>query len=628
MNKILTFTLTLALAGALLAEAQDNGTKQLNKEITLEKDFVPVEKKVTKKNTLPTVKKITPPAKTDLTFSDKVVTTDVPPSIPTMMPYGYRTAHNFSDKRGYFDFGGGTQANFAASAGYRIINTETTQLAAWLQHNSSWNGKNPSKLITDTERLKQQFNDNVFGINLHNDFKVGALDIAARGHFDSFNYYGSHNTPWADDNKQSFVEVGASAGWDGHTYLDDKLIGYHASLNFNHASYDKSIYVNNSKGAKENLFGFNVGAAYPLAGGQLGLDLKGDLQNLSPAYNLATSAVTQDITEHQSTFVLTVSPYYKWEKSYFRILAGADLLVGKLSLRNHELLVADGVIANVVKTDNKDFHIVPRFEAEAVFTDGFGAYVNIHGGKTFNSLSALASLNRYSDPNGQHGASFTPFDGELGITIGPFKGFSLKFFGGYGWTKGNLEATFNYFDGAIYPDRYNYGITNYIQVKRQGAHFGAEVAYNYRSLAGIKASFVHAPSNDDEIKNGWNKGYSLGLDGAHTVGTVDLKVNPIKRLSIDLGLDVRAGRKMLQIVGINQPVIDPDEGYQFNEGVFSYKPTDIGTLTNLRAGAAYRFDKVITLWLRADNLLNRRQDILPYMGQQRLSVMGGIALVF
>ena len=117
MNKQLYIGLMAAVLTVAGATAQNNNDKKdLNKEITLEKDFVPVEKKATKKNTLPTVKKVSAPARTTLSYSDWTEATTVPSSIPTMMPYGYRTVHNFSDKRGYLQVGGGMAANFTGSA--------------------------------------------------------------------------------------------------------------------------------------------------------------------------------------------------------------------------------------------------------------------------------------------------------------------------------------------------------------------------------------------------------------------------------------------------------------------------------------------------------------------------------
>ena len=216
MKRIYISLLIIALSVST-ATAQQNTTPQngqeLHKEITLEKDFVPEVKKATKKNVLPKVKKIEAPARTTVNYSDWANPIEVPTSIPTMMPYGYRTAHNFSDKRGYLSVGGGMAANFVGSAGYRIIDTDKTTLGIWLQHNSTWAGKNSSKLISsDSQRLKQQFNDNFLGLDLKSRIKSGTLSFSALGHLDSFNYYGSTDENWAENNKQLFTEFGTKAG--------------------------------------------------------------------------------------------------------------------------------------------------------------------------------------------------------------------------------------------------------------------------------------------------------------------------------------------------------------------------------------------------------------------------------
>ena len=49
---------------------------------------------------------------------------------------------------------------------------------------------------------------------------------------------------------------------------------------------------------------------------------------------------------------------------------------------------------------------------------------------------------------------------------------------------------------------------------------------------------------------------------------------------------------------------------------------------NLRAGANYRLNSTINLWLQAHNLLNRRYDILYGMGAQRIGFMAGVSLTF
>ena len=60
----------------------------------------------------------------------------------------------------------------------------------------------------------------------------------------------------------------------------------------------------------------------------------------------------------------------------------------------------------------------------------------------------------------------------------------------------------------------------------------------------------------------------------------------------------------------------------------AYSLAKMDDVINLHVGARYRFDKMLTLWLQGANLLNKKWDVTLGQGAQRLSVMGGIALVF
>ena len=49
---------------------------------------------------------------------------------------------------------------------------------------------------------------------------------------------------------------------------------------------------------------------------------------------------------------------------------------------------------------------------------------------------------------------------------------------------------------------------------------------------------------------------------------------------------------------------------------------------NLHAGANYRLNSMVSLWLQAHNLLNRRYDVLYGMGAQRIGFMVGASITF
>ena len=283
MNKKIYIAMLLAAFAISGTNAQDN-KQNLNKEITLEKDIAPLEKKAVKKNELPKVKKPTATGKkTQLGYSDLTSPIDVPTSIPTLLPYGYRTAHNFSDKRGYLDVGGGTQANFAVDFGYRIIDQESENLGIWLNHNSTWNSKNPSKVIThDVNRNKQKFNDNTLGVDYSRALGKGTLTLGLMSHIDIYNYYGGWNelelyplkeggdgltilSPYNwDTEKQSFFNINLNAGWKSQFTLLDKPLKYNIGLLYGHANHDKPFDEHYKHGVHDNWGIIDLGGSYDI----------------------------------------------------------------------------------------------------------------------------------------------------------------------------------------------------------------------------------------------------------------------------------------------------------------------------------------------------------------------------
>ena len=636
--------MALVAAGANAQQTGTSGTQQgqqsqqeLHKEITLEKDFVPVEKKATKKNNLPTVKKAAAPAKTTVNYSDWAKPIDVPTTIPTMMPYGYRTAHNFSNKRGYLDLGGGMAANFVGSAGYRIIDKENLTLGIWAQHASTWTAKNSTKLITDDAlRYKQQFNDNAFGLDLMSRLRNGTLTVGARGHIDSFNYYGNNDPSLGIryvtlDSMQLFSEFGLNGTWEGLATLSDRELSYNIGAAFNHAGYDKTRpYGNYLGGDKENLLNITVGGEYALnEQTRVGIEFAGDYVNHRNA-DFTDAEMNRIHRNNDNYFLTTISPYVRWENHTVRLNVGADLLLGNLHMRDFKDL--DESSRFIESESGRRFYISPNVQLEATFTDGAAFYVDLSGGKTLNTLSNLAIANRYSDPNALNiYNSFSPFDGEAGFKIGPFAGFSAKVFGGYGFFLGDLNAVltkFLVFSSGGFSSNPNgmrrMAFSTYATFKFRGMKVGGELNYKYRSLIDAKANLVYAPAGDNISRNGWNKGYSFdGTDGASLIANFDVKVTPIRQLSVELGLQVRSQRSVLEA----NPAYDNQWGPEI-VALNNYSYFDLDDVLNLHAGASWKFDKTLTLWVKGNNLLNRRWDVMPGMGAQKLNIMGGFALVF
>ena len=597
------FTILLAAFTLTTVYAQDN--TNLNKEITLEKDIEPLQKKAVKKNQLPMVKTLTnTQPKTNLGYSDLMSPIEVPTDIPTLLPYGYRTAHNFSDKRGYLDVGGGSQANFALAFGYRILDQEREKLGVWINHNSTWDGKNSSKLIADNQnRAKQKFNDNTLGVDYSKSFGHGTLSLGLQGHLDNYNYYGGWKNddrvyiqsdvysplrPYCDweKEKQTFYDFTVKAGWNGNLKLHDNPFQYGISALYGHAAHDKSFSEVYKNGIHDNWGIMTLSGNYGINDLlSAGLTIKGEYLNRGTK---ASSYMIDDLKDDMG--LITLSPTFTINGDMYKLQLGLN---GHLSFN-----------------DGPKFRLSPNVRFNLALVDGFAVFANALGGKVLGYRVPTHYANhRYDSPLLMYGSIYTPLDAEAGIKIGPFQGLSAKVSLGYAVVKNQPGICYHneYIDHALMAGM----MSTYHVIDGRGYYVNAELNYKFRSLIEVQAGVKYAP-HDNELfaaDNHYN-GYKLGVDRASTVSNLDLKVTPWKPLSVDLGLEYRGGRMAL---------------FYLND---KYEFVDMDDVINLHAGINYRLNNRFTLWTQAHNLLNRRYDILYGQGAQRIGIMVGMRLTF
>ena len=602
-----------ALNGAM---AQDKQT--LNKEITLEKDIAPLDKKAVKKNELPKVKPLTLTGqKTQLGYSDLTSPIDVPTTIPTLLPYGYRTAHNFSDKRGYLDIGAGTQANFRLDFGYRLIDEEREKLGVWFNHNSTWNGKNSSDYITlDENRNKQKFNDNTLAVDYSKGLGNGTLSLGAKAHIDIYNLYGGWNfdsmlysdeygphehtaltSPYNwDTEKQTFTDFNLNAGWKSHFMLRDNPLKYNVGLQYGHAAYDKSFTDLYKHGAHDNWGILSLGGSYDINElSTAALGIKGEYLNRG-----AKSKTSSEFDLFDEVGMITLSPTYTVRGDMYKLQLGV----------NAHLSFSDGAF----------FRLTPNVRFNIALVDGFTVFANALGGKNLGYRVPTHFYNhRYDMPLLMYGSIYTPLEAEGGIKVGPFQGLSAKLSLGYAIVKDQPGICYSY----DYPiQAMDLGMMSTYQViDGRGYYVNAELAYKYRSLIEATASLKYAPHDDQMFDNDKHyNGYKLGVDRASTVGNFDIKVTPCRPLTLNAGLEYRGGRMAL----FSTYSVD-ENAYP---GTNSYEFVDMDDVINLKLGANYRLNSTISLWLQAHNLLNRRYDILYGMGAQRIGFMAGACFTF
>ncbi len=576
----------LALGCSIAVSAQKK--KTLTKEITVETDFVPVEKKATKSNTLPAVEKTTVPKKT-LNYSEWVRSVEIPQEVNKFEPYAYKTTYPFVNSKGYVDLGLGTQLNILGSAGYRFIEKEDMLLNAWLQHNSTWLGKNSSPRAVANPQ-KQKINDNTLGVNFAQKLLTGTLKLSAFGHYDYFNYYGYNEvSAFNNANNQSIKEFAVKADWESFVTETTKT-HLSAQVVFDHFSYSR--YLNNAdKGLHENHLYAKVNAEASIGGNMsLGIDGTGEIVRYTRLRN------EQGVASRNTWMALVKgSPYIRYnDKSGLSVKAGLNV--------------------DFSAKDGKKIRISPNVRADYKVLDRIILYADLNGGKKINYLSDFHLKCRYLAPNEVLGSSYTTADLEVGAKVGPFEGFYARPFLGYGVFKNEVLPVLEDMDvstesgvATLYPIPL-YVITQKLDIK--GWKAGLELGYKYNELIDFNAT-VQATQQDKD------KGYATGLDRAKLLIDAQVKVTPIEPLAITLGYNMRSKRayySRYEVVGA-PPVV-------------TWRKTDLKDVCNLSLQASYKIDKMFTVFVHGNNLLNMQWDEYIGMGAQKMSAMAGVNILF
>ena len=452
----------LLLAATMIFGSMHAQKSDLSKEITIDKDFVPIEQKASKANALPDVYKVDVTDEKSIEYSDWAVPAEVPAMAATLSPYGYLTSRDYATKRGYFEFYIGSYLDMISSAGYRIVDLDDTKLGIWMQHNSTWTGNNTSE--NTFHAIDQQWNDNNIGIDFAHRFDKGTLTTNAFFHYNNFNYFGRYDENWyALDSVQSINEFRIDIGWMGPFHKDE---GFNYSLKtiYNYFGFSEDIF-SPVQGNSENHLKVAFNGEYAAnEHSRVGLNARFDFLNYTLHeyvvinYDNPGSGDNYSIDSHVNLGIISLNPYYAYQN-------------GRLSTKL-------GLTADISFNDNTILRLAPDLELGYDFTRGFKFYAQAQGGKTINTLSRMFSMNRYMNPRIVPVNPYTPVDIEGGFKIGPFSGFHATVYGGYAIAK-DIQMPFLYnvtTPGDMF-DSFNRSISRYKTMDLSGWKVGGEIGY-------------------------------------------------------------------------------------------------------------------------------------------------------
>lgn len=575
----MNYTIRLAAAALLGASAAATaGAQQLNKEITVEREVVPIQREATRLNFMPAIS-LPPLAMQRLSPSDRAITARVPAGITVLDPAAWADSIYVSPYRGYASIGFMPLYNAMLSAGYRIVDNSTTRVGAWLQYDgTAYSSRRILRFggIDTQPGLKKYLRDHTGTVGVYASQRVGAASELS-GVVDYT--YTRYNQPEYTDpymlgvydwHYQSVNRLNADLDWKSS--VND--LGYGIRAGFSRFAFgsERDIPSNAIVLPAEAENNFRVGAdlTADFDGGSLAaLDVDFSALHTSPVLE----NVSDDMTKSYSTWLLRLHPSYAYRSGVFDIKLGASI--------------------DLTHNSGKAFHIAPDVKLAVNPSPMFAFEVSAGGGEWQNTLGSVYAIGRNIDSWSAYSNSHIPLTVDARLRIGPWSGFYGELSGGYARANDWLMP-----GGAS-----RYGNLTFWREDVKGFRFGAALGYRWSSILDARVEWQTA-------KNDIDKGYYLWRDRARNVIDATVKVNPIEKLSVDLGFTLRTDRRI----------------FTHWDGGPGMIP--LGDVRNLSLGATYRFTPSISIFVEGENLLDHRYSAVDYFESQGITGLAGASFKF
>ncbi|MBD5373534.1 MAG: TonB-dependent receptor [Bacteroides sp.] len=517
--------------------------QNLNTEITVTHQIVPEEQAATRLRLLPEISLPTV-SQGRLPMSATTNWAELTPLIRTLEPAPWACSLPRSNQKGYAALAYGPLWNLGASAGLRAVDRDSLQVEAFMQFDGfAYRTKYPDNFFGDDRKVSLRRNSALIGGR--------STWIASGGTLSALLTYGfsNYNMPFPVDPSTVNANLGnLSLGWNGRT----GKIDYRAAVDYTLLAFG---FPNQPT---HNIGNIELGANWHASTySHWGLTLREQLMR-------STSGQTKGITHIEPAFQLTTKPFTA------RIAAGIDLKSGN--------------------TDYKSLFIVPKIDISWRPSAQFNLWAKTDGRMEANSRAMLYEVQPYLHADYEAGFSRL-FTADAGLTLGPWAGASIGFFGGYAWT----------WDWLIPMD----GFGRMHGVDMRGAHWGGDISYDYRRYLSLKvrAEMAQNPKGD------YSKGYAIWGDHAKFNLTASATVRLITPLAINLSYHFRSSR--------NKESLMMPSGYQ-----------NLMTISKLNASVSYQLNQAWTIFVNGENLLNRQWYLGPSIPSQGIVGMLGAEYKF
>lgn len=559
-------------------------SQTLSKEITVERDIIPEHKDATRLGFTPKIS--LPPVKIgSIQYSSAGITAKVPSVINVLDPAAY------GDSIGVYSWNGYVSAglfpllfNSTVSAGYRFINTETTQGGVRLQYDGtvykkSYEGLNGIDNFIDSQKNIFRNNSVTAGASLqHNFSSLSSLNIDMDYTYVHYNRVSSFGDDidetdylYPQINNQGINRLNANIGWNSCISRFDYGISGGVSR-FAFVNHGVSIPSRETQWTVDGYLTTEISEKSRIG---LNVDFSSIRNNHSSRIDLPYEDDESDINVPVfgplNSWLLTFLPGYYYQ--------------------SQDMIFNAGLRVDLSHNTGKALHIAPEVTVAIKPFSQFGLSLHAGGGEMQNTLSFIYDrISKYMSPNFVYSNAHVPITIGANFRMGPINGFHANIYAEY--------AKANDWLLPVMPYELEVGV--FKPMNLSGIMFGAAIGYKYSKYAEFNGSVEFSPQKYE------GTGYYLWFDRAKFVVDASIRVTPINPLDLDFSYQLRNGRAL---TGLNDLV-------------------KIGNKSNLCIGATWRFNERFSAFLKGENLLGSNFMEIGFIPSEGINGLAGISYKF
>ena len=585
--------------------------QNLNREMTLEREYDPIVQDATKATTLPAIREISI-TKRPINYSDYAIPLLPEKETNLLTPGKLMTETYHSKRNGYLHFAGGMSTNLMGDFGYHLLDTDRDLLSVYFSHRST-NG-NVRFEEEGFDKRKAKFNDNLGGLDFKHRFDRATLSLGGKYGYSTFNYYGIPTnrrvtSPGWSSVAFPFIEDTTTNQGNQLIHLYGNVtshfpysLGYHFGAEYTRFNQKYSL-SKELEGMTENHIGIDFGLSSPVNDGKsFGIDMKANILTYttpSPVDNIFIDSAA--FNTHVNA---TLNPYYRFESDTWKLLLGVNLMV-------------------VSQNDEINMYASPNITLDVPFAVWNLFYAKLGGGIESNSMAELSRINRYVNPAFTADASKTWADLKLGVRSTAAAGFWFDIFADYKYTESDV-----FFNPSSYfwiNEGFN-NVSMVFQPTSQRIQAGFTLKYDYQQLVDfyLKGIYDYYMLKNSET---WKS------SGTNVIVIDDSELKPYGKptFTANAGVNVRPVKPLTLTLD-----------YCMMSGLYAYSPPGFGvlmfnvddmnmkmkTINDLRFRASWKFNDTFSIYAQFNNLLFQKQALYYGYALQPFTAMAGFNINF